>query len=248
VGNREFHVADFTHLPTRCRFVAFMPQWDFLNFVANEGRQLQTFGLEMQAEVTGLVESGERVTGVRLSTAAGQREEPADLVVAADGRHSTVRAAARLPVQEFGAPMDVLWFRMTRTPSDPTETMGRFDAGRIFIAINRGDYWQCGVVIPKGTFERIKADRIEVFRTSVARAAPYAADRVDDIRGWDDVNLLTGRVVGLGVRPEHVRVAATGAGRARAPLSGSAASRRGRTAPYSSAPCRAACRRCGRRR
>ncbi len=194
VGSRNFLVADFGHLPTRCRFLAFMPQWDFLNFIAMHARRLPTFELETEAEVAGILEAGERVTGVRVVTAAGEREEHADLVVAADGRRSTVRAAARLQVQELGAPMDVLWFRLTRTPQHPAETMGRFDTGRLFIAINRGDYWQCGDVIAKGTFESIKTRGLDAFRAGVAQAVPFAADRVGEIRSWDDVSLLTVQV------------------------------------------------------
>src|SRR5215470_15912854 len=167
VGNRSFQAADFSHLPTRCRFLAFMPQWDFLNFLAAEARRVPAFSLEMKAEVTGILSASGRVTGVRVVTAAGEREEHADLVVAADGRHSLVRTASGLQVEEIGAPMDVLWFRLPRTQG-PTETMGRFDAGRIFIAINRGDYWQCGYVIAKGSFDEIKARGLPAFRASVA--------------------------------------------------------------------------------
>jgi 2-polyprenyl-6-methoxyphenol hydroxylase-like FAD-dependent oxidoreductase len=194
VGDRSFQVADFTHLPTRCRFVAFMPQWDFLNFLVTQARRLPAFQLEMQAEVTGIIEAGERVSGVRVTTSKGEGEEQADLVIAADGRHSTVRAAARLEVQELGAPMDVLWFRLRRAPQVPGETMGRFDAGRIFIAINRGEYWQCGYVIPKGSFEDIRARGLEAFRAAVAAVAPFAAAHVAEIQHWEDVNLLTVQV------------------------------------------------------
>lgn len=194
IGERTFRVADFSHLPTHCRFLAFMPQWDFLNFIAAEGARCSTFELAMETEVTGILESGGRVTGVRVATPGGSREQPADLVVAADGRQSTVRAAAQLEVHELGAPMDVLWFRLSRDPRDPPETMGRFAAGRIFISINRGDYWQCGYVIPKGSLDEIRGGELETFRAEVAAAVPFAADRVGEIRRWDDLNLLTVRV------------------------------------------------------
>jgi 2-polyprenyl-6-methoxyphenol hydroxylase-like FAD-dependent oxidoreductase len=194
VGNVALPVADFSHLPVRCGFVAFMPQWDFLDFLARIGRQYPGFDLRMRAEVTGLVETADRVVGVRAETPEGPLDVRADLVVAADGRHSLVRARAGLPVETLGAPMDVLWFRLTRRPGDPVAPMGRFDAGRIFITLNRGDAWQCGFVIAKGTLDALRAQGLDAFRREVARLAPYAADRVGEVRSWDDVKLLTVRV------------------------------------------------------
>jgi len=194
IGNATLPVADFSHLPTHCRFLAFMPQWDFLNFLAGEGHRLPTFRLEMEAEVTGILEASDRVTGVRLTSRTGAREVPADLVVAADGRHSVIRKAAGLPVEELGAPIDVLWFRLPRPAGSASETFGRFDPGHFFIALNRGDYWQCGYVIPKGAFESIKARGLPEFRASVALLAPFAADGVERLTSWDDVSLLTVRL------------------------------------------------------
>jgi 2-polyprenyl-6-methoxyphenol hydroxylase-like FAD-dependent oxidoreductase len=194
VGTQRFHVADFRHLPVHCRFVAFMPQWDFLNFLAAEAKALPQFNLEMQAEVVGIVERDGRVTGLQLATSSGRRTVEAALVIAADGRQSIVRQAANLKVQTIGAPIDVLWFRLTRRPTDPGETMGRFEAGSAFVAINRDEYWQCGYVIPKGAFEGIRARGIEAFRSRLAAAAPFAADRVAEIDTWERVNLLTVRV------------------------------------------------------
>ncbi len=194
IGNARLLLADFGHLPTRCRFLAFMPQWDFLNFLAREAAQLPTFRLEMETEVTGIIEAADRVVGVRVATPHGEREEPATLVVAADGRQSAVRQAAGLPVIELGAPIDVLWFRLPRSPDSPVETMGRFNTGSIFIAINRGDYWQCGYVIAKGSFEHIRAQGLDAFRAAVATGAPFAVDQFGVLRSWDDVNLLTVRV------------------------------------------------------
>jgi len=194
VGDRAFRVADFSRLPVRCPFIAFMPQWDFLDFLATEGRRYSTFRLHMEAEVTGLLETDGRVRGVRVTRTGGETEEVADLVVAADGRGSTVRAAARLRVLDFGAPMDVLWFRLPRGPEDPAQTMGRFIGGRIFIAINRGSYWQCGYVIPKGSFAEIRERGLESLRASVAQAAPFAAVATDQIDSWQSVRLLTVRV------------------------------------------------------
>jgi 2-polyprenyl-6-methoxyphenol hydroxylase-like FAD-dependent oxidoreductase len=193
VGDTTVRIADFSRLPTRCGYIAFMPQWDFLNFLAERAARFRAFTLRMGAEATGLIEDSGRVAGVRGRGKDGPFELRADLVVAADGRHSLVRDEARLPVQSLGAPMDVLWFRLPRRPGDPEQTMGRFDAGRIFILINRGDYWQSGYVIAKGTFEQIRAAGLEAFREGLAKVAPFARDRVSGI-GWDDVKLLTVRV------------------------------------------------------
>jgi len=194
VGDVRVPVADFTHLPTRCKFVAFMPQWDFLDFLAARAARYPSFRLWMRAEAVGLIEESGRVAGVDVMTPEGRREVRAALVVGADGRHSTVRQRAGLEVLELGAPMDVLWFRLSRRPGDPGESMGRFHAGRIFVLINRDTYWQCGYVIAKGTIDLIRRLGLDAFRESVARTVPYARDRVGELRGWDDVSLLTVRV------------------------------------------------------
>jgi len=184
-------VADFTHLPTRCGFIAFMPQWDFLNFLAERARRYPTFELRMRAEVTGLIEEAGRVVGVAVDTPEGRLEVQATLVIAADGRHSVVRREAGLRIEELGAPMDVLWFRLARRPEDAVGGLGRFTAGRLFIMLNRGEYWQCGFVIAKGTIDEIRQAGLEAFRAEVARLAAVLRDRVSDIRSWDDVKLLT---------------------------------------------------------
>jgi 2-polyprenyl-6-methoxyphenol hydroxylase-like FAD-dependent oxidoreductase len=194
VGELRLTIADFRHLPTRCGFVAFMPQWDFLNFLAEKAARYPSFRSTMKAEVIGLIEESGRVVGVQAKTPNGTLEVRADLVVGADGRSSIVRESAGLKVKEFGAPMDVLWFRVRRTAEDPANTMGRFAAGRIFIALNRGDYWQCGYVIAKGQFEEMRRQPFETFRAAVAQVAPYLSDSVRDLHGWDDVKLLTVRV------------------------------------------------------
>src|SRR5690606_30330633 len=181
-------------LPQSCRFLAFMPQWDFLNFLAEQGRRYPTFALKMKTEVDELFEEGGAVVGLRAIGPDGRIEVRADLVVGADGRHSTVRERAGLPVEELGAPIDVLWFRLSHRSDDPEETLGRFDAGHIFIMINRGEHWQCAVVIPKGTIDRLKAKGLPAFRADVARLAPSVADRVGEIADWDDVKLLTVQV------------------------------------------------------
>lgn len=190
-GELEFTVADFSHLPTQCRYVAFIPQWDFLSFLAEEGSRYPDFQVRMNAEVTDLVEESGLVVGLRAVTPDGPLEVRSALVVGADGRHSVVRAKAGLCVEEFGAPMDVLWFRLSRRPHDPIDPMGRFDIGRIFIMLNRGEYWQCGFVIAKGSLSEVHAKGLEAFRDSVAALAPFAADRVHELREWDLIKLLT---------------------------------------------------------
>src|SRR5438445_3393155 len=148
----------------------------------------------MQAEVTDIVKEAERLVGLRMKTPTTTLEVRADLVVAADGRQSIVREKAGLPVQEFGAPMDVLWFRLSRKRDDTAQTMGRFDTGRIFIMINRGEYWQCGYVIPKGQFDEIRKQGLESFRETIGQLAPHARDQVNELKSWDDIKLLTVRV------------------------------------------------------
>jgi 2-polyprenyl-6-methoxyphenol hydroxylase-like FAD-dependent oxidoreductase len=193
-GDTSLTVADFTHLPTRCKFIAMMPQWDFLDFLARHGARYPGFHLEMRAEATALIEEAGRVIGVRGTAADGPFEVRADLVVAADGRSSVLRERAGLHVEDLGAPMDVLWFRLWHAPNDPAATMGRFDAGRIFVLLNRGSHWQCGYVIPKGSAEDVRRRGLDAFRASVVALMPFAADRVTEIREWDDVKLLTVRV------------------------------------------------------
>ncbi len=193
-GDLEFTVADFSHLPTQCPYVAFMPQWDFLNFLVEVGSQHPTFQVRMSAEVTDLIEDGGSVVGLCAETPNGPLEVRTALVVGADGRHSIVRKRAGLSVEEFGAPMDVLWFRLSRKAEDPVDPMGQFDAGRIFIMLNRGDYWQCGFVIAKGSLGEIRATGLALFRESVAKLVPFAADRVHELHDWEPIKLLTVQV------------------------------------------------------
>ena len=193
-GDRTVPVADFTHLPTRCRFIALMPQWDFLDFLVRQASRYPTFQLLMQTEATGLIEENGRVRGVRATGPAGRLDVRADLVVAADGRASVLREQAGLGVDDLGAPMDVLWFRLSRRPTDPDATMGRFDVGRIFVLLNRGEHWQCGYVIPKGAADEIRRRGLDAFRAAVSALLPFAADRVGELAGWDDVRLLTVKV------------------------------------------------------
>jgi len=194
VGGAAVVIADFRHVPARCGFVAFMPQWDFLNLLSEQAARYPSFRLRMRAEVTGLLEESGRVVGVRALGAEGPMEVRASLVVAADGRSSAVRQAAGLPGEEFGAPMDVLWFRLPRREGDPGSTLGRIDTGRIFVTINRGQHWQCGFVIRKGGLDEIRERGLDTLRQEVAKLVPFLSDRWDAIRGWDDVKLLTVRV------------------------------------------------------
>ncbi len=190
-GGLEFIAADFSHLPTQCKFVAFMPQWDFLNFLAARGQRYPGFRVVMKTEATDLIEEQGAIVGVRAAAPQGELELRAQLVVGCDGRHSLTRAKAGLEVENFGAPMDVLWFRLRRNAGDPDETMGLFEAGHIFVMINRGDYWQCGYVIPKGSFEAVQRAGLEEFRAQLARTMPVFADRVGDLADWDQIKLLT---------------------------------------------------------
>jgi 2-polyprenyl-6-methoxyphenol hydroxylase-like FAD-dependent oxidoreductase len=190
-GEEHVQVADFSHLPVRCGFIALMPQWDFLDFLAAQGKRYPAFSVLMHAEATGLIEEGGKVVGVHATIDGKPQEIRADLVVGADGRHSTVRVGAGFDVKVLGAPMDVLWFRLTHKPTDKAETMGRFDRGSILVMLDRGDYWQCAYVIAKGSAETLKAAGIEAFRAKIAQLMPFLADRVHELATVDDLKLLT---------------------------------------------------------
>ena len=194
MGAVRVPVADFTHLATRCRFIAMMPQWDFLDFLAGEAARYANFKLRMPAQVTGLIETAGRVGGVIATTPEGPLEIRADLTIGADGRASTVREKAALAIEELGAPIDVLWFRLARGPGDPDDTAGYFGPRNMFVMINRGDYWQCAYVIPKGGFDAIRAEGLPAFRAGVVQLAPFVADAATQLHDWDAVSLLTVRV------------------------------------------------------
>jgi 2-polyprenyl-6-methoxyphenol hydroxylase-like FAD-dependent oxidoreductase len=191
IGDELVQVADFAHLPTQCRFIAFMPQWDFLDFIAEHARRHPAFQLQMEAEVSDLILDGGRVTGLRATTPDGELTVHADLVVGADGRHSTVRERAGLEIVDLGAPMDVLWMRLSRRPDDPGQTFGHFDTGRIFVMLNRQDYWQCAFVIPKGGIDEIRRRGLASFREEIARLAPYLRERTAELEDWSDIKLLS---------------------------------------------------------
>jgi len=184
-------IADFSHLPTHCKFVGLMPQWDFLNFIAEKARAYPEFHLRMESEVTGLIVENNRVAGVRAKTKQGALEIRADLVVGADGRHSTVRKQAGFEVIDLGAPIDVLWMRIPKDKTDPEQTLGRFQAGKILVMLNRGDYWQCAYVIAKGTFEEMKREGMPAFRKGLLELAPSLGNRVETLKDWSDISLLS---------------------------------------------------------
>lgn len=190
VGGTSVDFADFTFLPKRHAFMALMPQWDFLDFLADKARAYPNFKLIMQANVTGLIEDRHRIVGVTAETPQGPLRVRAELTVGCDGRKSTVREKAGLEVEDVGAPIDVLWMRISRQPGDP-ETGGRLDAGSFIALLNRGDYFQIAYVIPKGGIERIKAAGLPAFRQSLGKALPFLAARVDELQSWDDVKLLS---------------------------------------------------------
>lgn len=194
IGDEFITIADFSHLPTKCKFLAFMPQWEFLDFLAQAGKRFPTFHLRMQAEVDELLTEGDRVVGLKAATPEGDLEVRADLVVGTDGRHSTVRQLAGLEVEDRGAPMDVLWLRLSKNPEDGAETLGRIESGRFFIMIDRGDYWQCAFVIAKGGFNELRRKGLESFCLGLVALEPTLADSVREITSWDDVKLLSVRV------------------------------------------------------
>ena len=191
IGAEHVQLIDFRHLPTHCKFVALMPQWDFLNFLAERGKRYKTFDLRMQAEATDLIEENGRVVGLNTTTSNGALTIRADLVVGCDGRHSVVREKAGLKSDDYGAPMDVLWFRVSHKDGDSVDTFGHIEAGKLMVMFDRGDYWQCAYVIPKGGIERMKSEGLEAFRGQVVEMSPFLSDRVGELKTWDDVKLLS---------------------------------------------------------
>ncbi len=191
IGKLRFKVADMSALPPPANFVALMPQWHFLDFLAEEARRYPNFHLAMEAEVTELLSKRRRIVGVRVKTPEGSGDMLARLVIGADGRHSTVRRKAGLKVRDLGAPFDVLWLRLPAEPGDPREPVGRFVGGNLFVMLHRGDYWQCALLIPKGGFEALKKEGFSAFLARLRTAAGFARERVDALKSFDDVKLLT---------------------------------------------------------
>jgi 2-polyprenyl-6-methoxyphenol hydroxylase-like FAD-dependent oxidoreductase len=194
IGDRRYAFADFSRLPKPCNFIALMPQWDFLDFIANHAQNLPNFRLMMKTPADQLIFEGERVVGVAATSPEGPIEIRADLVVAADGRGSTLRAAAHLAPEDYGAPMDVFWFKIPRKATDPDQSFGRIASGRMIVMIDRGDYWQCGWVIPKGGAEIVRAQGLDAFRAALVGALPYLADRAGGIDSWENLHLLAVQV------------------------------------------------------
>jgi 2-polyprenyl-6-methoxyphenol hydroxylase-like FAD-dependent oxidoreductase len=189
IGGERVRGADFGRLSTRCKFIAFIPQWDFLDFMAAQAKAFPGFSLSMETEAVDLIRDGDRIAGVVARSPSGEQHLAADLVIAADGRHSTLRQVAGLKVRDLGAPMDVLWFRLPRGPEEPGAVLGRIRAGGALIMLDRGDYWQCACIIRKGTAGAVKAQGLEAFRARVAGfVGPAAAQRIASL---DDVKLLT---------------------------------------------------------
>jgi len=191
MGDLELTLADFSRLKVQAPYIAFMPQWDFLNFLAEQGRRYPNFRLMMDTEAVGLIEENEKVVGVLTKDGT---PITADLVVGCDGRHSILRKCAKLIVDDYGAPIDVFWFRISRRDGDGVGALGRFLPGKIMVTINRQDYWQCAYVIPKGGAETIRARGLDAFRADIADATPMLKDRVQEITNWDDVKLLTVKI------------------------------------------------------
>ena len=191
VGGEQAQIADFRHVPTHCKFLMMMPQWEFLDFLAGHARKLPVFHLLMQTEALELVSENGRVVGLSARQPDGELEIRAALVVGADGRHSTIRAQAGLQVQDLGAPMDVLWMRVSRTPADPPDLFGQIDAGRMLVMIARGDYWQCALLIPKGSDAAVRGRGIAALHESLLGLSPWLGDRVKELVDWDQVKLLS---------------------------------------------------------
>jgi 2-polyprenyl-6-methoxyphenol hydroxylase-like FAD-dependent oxidoreductase len=191
VNGHAVPVADFSKLPTRCKFIAFMPQWDFLNFLSSHAKKFQSFQLHMETEVVDLLIENERVIGVRAKTPRGELEVRADLVIGADGRHSTTQMQAGLERREFGVPIDVLWMRISKKQDDPQQSFGFFQHGKLLVLLDRGDYWQCGFVIPKGGFDEIKAGGLPQFQNDIVSFAGFLRDRVSELDDWSKIKLLT---------------------------------------------------------
>ncbi len=190
-NNEPVQIANFRHLNVVKPALGLMPQWDFLKFLQKQAERYPTFRLVMNAEVTGVISGNGRINGVTVSRADGENRVLANLVVAADGRRSILREKANLKVISSGVPIDVLWFRVSRLGNDPAQILGRFNAGRIMVMLDRNDYWQCAYIIKKGGDEHIRQQGIQMFRHDIELVAPFLAGRLEEVRSWDDIKLLT---------------------------------------------------------
>jgi 2-polyprenyl-6-methoxyphenol hydroxylase-like FAD-dependent oxidoreductase len=191
IGDSTFIVADFRHVPTQCKFVALMPQWDFLNFLSSQAKRFPTFRLLMKHEVVDLLREDKRIVGVVARNDGQEVQVHADLVVGCDGRHSVTRQAAGLEVVEYGVPIDVLWFRISRRPGDPAQVLGNVNYGKALILIDRSDYFQAGLIIPKGSYNHLQELGINAFRVAIGQIAPWLGERVNEVRDWEQIKILT---------------------------------------------------------
>ena len=191
VGDSKFEVADFRHVPVTCKFVALMPQWDFLNFLSAKAKSFPSFQLLLRCEAIDLVREGKRISGVVVHNEGREMQIRADLVIGCDGRHSLTRKAAGLEVVEHGVPIDVLWFRISRTPGDSAQVLGNVNYGKALILINRSDYFQAGLIIAKGSYDEIKARGIDALRADIRKLAPYLGERVNELHDWEQIKILT---------------------------------------------------------
>ncbi len=190
-NGHEVPIADFSRLPTRCKFIAFMPQWDFLNFLSSHAKRFPSFALHMQHEVTDLIFENRRVVGVRTQTPDGGREFRANLVIGADGRHAITHTRGEFELRDFGAPIDVLWMRLPKRADDPAQSLGYFRHGKLLVLIDRGDYFQAGFVIPKGGFEEIRKRGLPALQSDIVELGPFLHDRIAELDDWSKIRLLT---------------------------------------------------------
>lgn len=191
INGENVVIADFSRLATHCKFIVFMPQWDFLDFLAAKARQFPEFHLRMKHEVTDLLQENGRVTVIRAKGPTGEVDVRADLVIGADGRHAITRLRAHLDLTELGVAIDALWMRISKRPGDPAQSLGFFDHGRLLVLLDRATYWQCGVVIPKGCFEEVKRRGLADFHTYIAQLAPFLSNRTEELNDWSMIKLLT---------------------------------------------------------
>ena len=194
IDGKDITIANFSRLPTKCRFIAFMPQWEFLDYIARQAAKFPNFRLIMQAVATELIEEGDRITGVRATTPGGELEIRTALVVGADGRNSIVREKAALKIDSFGSPRDVLWIKLSHRPDDPPFVMKHGGPRQGFVMIDRGDYWQCGYVVREGSSDDVKVAGLDAFRAAVASISPLPLERMDEVRSWDNVHVLSIRI------------------------------------------------------
>ena len=191
INGNSVAIADFSRLPTRCKFIAFMPQWDFLNFLSSHAKQFPTFALHMQHEVIDLLFENDRISGVHVKTPDGEREVRADLIIGADGRHSIIHTKGKFEIEELGVPIDVLWMRISKRKNDPPQSLGFFRHGKLLVLLDRGDYFQVGFVIPKGDFDAIKQRGLPTLHRDIIRLGPFLEDRIAELDDWAKIKLLT---------------------------------------------------------